>query len=329
MKPILYLTFFVVFSSTIYAQPNFTSSDIPYLDDRDSLQYLNYQVIDNDLSNETGNNYQWDFSWLPFSTYPNFIDTVAYREPQEPVSLTIPGATMEYVAYGVSGGRLDVYALRNDSLILYRQGTFTSGATFNPPVTDMVFPLAFGNQFNSYTEFFLINGGGQTVYTGDRNISASYDGYGSLTLPWGTYQEVFRMYKEVTDSSYVLGSKIIYKTYTWYKKGGFVPLLSIQYSGVDNLYFVYASKGSGLLPSSIAEINKNLVEVFPLPLLNSLQITGCRATSAKIYNLSGRLIREYPLLNNNKLDVSSLNRGFYVLFVKDEDQKTYTIKVVK
>ena len=330
MKRLLYLSIFLIFSSVGFSQPNFTSDDIPYLGDRDSLRFLTYQQIDNDLENETGNNYQWDFSWLPFATFPMFVDTVTYRAPEHAISLTIEGATMEDASFGPSGGHLNVFALRNDSLILYRQGGYLSGGqTFNPPVTDMVFPLAFGNQFESYTEFFIINGGGNTVYTGERKNTVDYDGYGVLSLPWGTYSDVFRIHKVVSDSTYSTAFAITYDTYTWYKKGGYVPLLSIQYTSTANRFNVFASKGGGSLPSSIRKIDKESLKVYPLPFSNQLNIDGCKAQSAKIYSMTGQLVAEYDHISNNTLDVSIIESGVFILKVEDDENNIFSIKVIK
>jgi len=331
MKRIIYFFYFLLISVVSFSQPNFTSDDIPYLGDRDTLRFLNYQAIDNDLMNETGSNYQWDFSWLPFETFPTFIDTVTYRVPTHAISLSIPDATMEDISFGSSGGHLNVYALRNDSLILYRQGgNLSGGIIFSPPVTDIVFPISYDNQFDSFTEFFIINGGGQTVYIGDRNNSVKYDGYGSLSLPWGNFTDVFRIHKVVKDSTYSIGTTVTYDTYTWYKKGGYVPLLSLQYSGASNLYFVFASLGRGISgPSSIVEIDKAILKAFPIPAENILNIDGCSAQSAKIYSLSGQMIQDYPQISNNRLDVSNIKKGIYIVKVVDNHQKVFSLKLLK
>lgn len=70
------------------------------------------------------------------------------------------------------------------------------------------------------------------------------------------------------------------------------------------------------------------VSVYPNPVTQTLTIVGNNMSSAQVYDLSGRII-ESILLNNNKLNVSSLSSGIYMIRMTDVMGNTYVSKFVK
>jgi len=69
--------------------------------------------------------------------------------------------------------------------------------------------------------------------------------------------------------------------------------------------------------------------VYPNPVYNKLNITNAEhITSAVIFDLNGKLIREIDLSNAN-VDVSNIHAGIYVLKIKDSNGSDFSWKFIK
>lgn len=72
----------------------------------------------------------------------------------------------------------------------------------------------------------------------------------------------------------------------------------------------------------------NNINLFPNPASQMLTIVGAEILNAKVYDLSGRMIKTFTV-NNSTLDVSSLSDGVYIMQMKDVDGKLYESKFIK
>ncbi|MDG1822129.1 MAG: T9SS type A sorting domain-containing protein [Flavobacteriaceae bacterium] len=92
----------------------------------------------------------------------------------------------------------------------------------------------------------------------------------------------------------------------------------------DNLY---AYKGTAL---SIGDLSNAGIVAYPNPVKNTLKINAATTIdTVTIYDLTGReVLRATPNVEKTSLDVSSLNKGFYLLTIKSGDQELST-KLVK
>src|SRR4051812_3369625 len=136
MRKKLRLTVLSIFAITaIYAQPNFTSGDMPGAGDGDTLMYLNGTLLTNNLDTETGSGYTWNFSALPFSTYPNFKIVDSFRLKTHNVSAPYVNATLEEYVQDGTAGDVNLFSYSGDTLFIHRVGGVASGAaTYNPPL---------------------------------------------------------------------------------------------------------------------------------------------------------------------------------------------------
>jgi hypothetical protein len=82
-------------------------------------------------------------------------------------------------------------------------------------------------------------------------------------------------------------------------------------------------------PSSISSTSANNICIYPSPAINSLTFEGNIAQNASIevVSLSGQVVLSSALINN-KVDVSNLNSGVYILKISS-NQHVYTSKIVK
>lgn len=77
--------------------------------------------------------------------------------------------------------------------------------------------------------------------------------------------------------------------------------------------------------SGTSELHKGVVKVFPNPASDIITITTDNFLMAQVYDLSGRL-----MMNGyqNRLDVSSLTQGVYILKVFNKHHKSFTQKIL-
>jgi alpha-L-rhamnosidase len=70
------------------------------------------------------------------------------------------------------------------------------------------------------------------------------------------------------------------------------------------------------------------IKLFPNPAHQILNIVGIQMINARVYDLSGRMIKAYTI-NNNTLDVSSFGNGVYMIRMEDAAGNSYIKKFIK
>jgi hypothetical protein len=324
MKRTLLSTIFGLLFATLYAQPNFfTSADMPNIGDHDTVRYLQYYPIPDSLDTETGNNHTWDFSYLPFSTYPNFYEVDSFRVLTHTVSQPFVDATIEEYVYDFTAGDVNLFSYSNDTLYIHRLGAVTNGLSLPIPIASIAFPLQMNNPC-VINDYFYVNGGA----AGERTTTTVYDGNGTLHMPDGkTYTDVLRMKKVEKDTNYVSNLTLTGTSYIWYKQGGQVPLLRLTYTGVSNLYFVFGSKSNNI-STAIQDIDTQTdFQIFPNPTNGKFQISGLNFVPDKleVCNLIGETIHFQK--GTKEVDLSNYPKGIYLVIITHR-QKILTRKVV-
>lgn len=300
-----------------YAQPAFTSADMPNIGDSDSITFLTHHQLTNDLDVETGNDYIWDFSSLPFSTYPNFVDVDSYREKQHNMAEYFPDATIERYTSGVNGEKLGYYQYRNDTLLMYRY-TSPSSAGWFPPIALMAFPLQFNQSSDIVSTFYYGN-----LATGERRAINTYDGFGTLKMPDNkSFNNVFRVKKVERDTTFVTMSSITYISYIWYQQGGKIPLLEIKYAGTPGNYFVFGSKAKGSQTGLNELVELKGMKLYPNPVQDHLELEvldADKVLETSLISPLGQVIKVFDYLPQS-IDVSGLAKGYYYLQLRSENE---------
>lgn len=323
MKKIILFIICAFAISTSYAQPNFKSSDMPTIGNQDTLMYLVYYGITNNLDTETGNGYTWDFSSLPFSMYPNFIQIDSFRVKQHFVSVPFTNATIEEYIYDGTAGDVNLFSFNNDTLYVHRLGAVVTGTSFVPPMASIAFPITFNDSSVIHASLYI---GSSKI--AERKTTTLYDGFGTLQMPNGkSYSNVFRI-KKIEKDTNIFNNVITYISYIWYKQGGQVPLLRLTYTGASNLYFVFGSKSNNTstginerqddrnVPTKFS-LSQNYPNPFNPNTTISFNIQVPSFTSLKIYDAVGR--ETATLVNENlsagsyevKFDASQVPSGIY------------------
>ncbi|HPH83786.1 MAG TPA: T9SS type A sorting domain-containing protein [Flavobacteriales bacterium] len=311
-------------SQILLAQPDFTRSDMPDIGDHDTVMFLNYIAIDNNLETETGNNYTWDFTFLPFATYPNFIKQDSFRVKTHTLSQSFPDATIEEYIYDGTAGDLNLFSYSNDTLMVHRLGGVVAGLSNFPAMASMAFPYSY-NETSEVNAYFHSG----SIVAGERRTTVTYDGFGTLQMPFGkTYSNVFRITKIERDTSYITNTTLTSTRYMWYKQGGQVPLLVLTYSGSLNLFFVLGSKSNatslGLNP--VNELSAD-IRILPNPShgIFQIQTNDFQSDKLEVFTVLGKKI--YSGKSEKQLDLSGFPEGVYFVSIS-KGAKIITKKIV-
>jgi hypothetical protein len=309
MKRFILSLLIVLSAGIIHAQPDFESKDMPNIGDQDTVMYLVYYPITNNLDTETGNGYTWDFSSLPFSTYPNFKESDTYRIKTNAVSEPFVNATIEEFVNDGTAGDINLYNYSNDTLYLHRSGSVVAGANFIPPLATIVFPISFNHSSVVNAKIFV-----GSIIAGERRTTTIYDGFGTLKMPDGkVYSNVFRIKKMERDTSFVANSSITYTNYIWYKQGGHVPLLRIAYTGALNLYFVFGSKSNSTSTGATVKNEISDFNIYPNPSRGKFVISDLKFIPDKIEIFDSRGQQINYCQKMNEIDLSGNTNGIYFL----------------
>lgn len=318
------LSFFCAFAILLsYAQPNFTSADMPNIGDNDTVMYLVYYPIENDLDTETGDGYSWDFSSLPFSMYPTFKQIITYREKTHDVSIPFVDATIEEYIYDGTAGDVNLYSYSNDTLYIHRLGPVVTGTPFIPALAHIAFPLTMNNS-SVLTYIYYSN----TTPLGERKTTVVYDGFGNLQMPDNkSYTNVFRVKIVERDTSFIYNNSLTYTSYIWYKQGGQIPLLRLLYTGGSNLYFVFGSKANGTA-SGIDDVNfQSNFNISPNPSKGKFEIStsGFEPDVIEIFNMQGEKVIQSKTAS--EIDLTGAAKGMYIVKITAGTNK-YSKKII-
>jgi hypothetical protein len=331
---------------TVVAQPEFTRNDMfPVGFSYQKIRVNNPSGIS---TAATGANSTWNYSSAAGDVASESADAIA----GQPFSGSFPNST--FVMAGKQG---------NDSLYNYFKVSANSYALdgyyrfpdesfppppgsngpmiYNPPVDIFRFPSMMGSTFNQEiagvkrTSLDSVSRKGQQTVT--------FDGYGTLTTPAGTFQNALRYYTEQAykDSSAAEGITIAYTVKSW-------SWISAATRGVILLHKEIMTTGNNPVPDTtawytnpgdvgISENNKQSFTIYPNPMqeifslsgkaepgnmtVDLLSVTGQQVQRLYTGNLNGQLF-------NLQLSLKNVEPGFYIVNLNNgEKQESYPVVV--
>ena len=312
---LLLMTFSVI--GHAFAQPAFTSADMPNIGNSDSIIFIPDSDFQIDLDAETGPDYIWDYSYLPFESYASFLNVDSYREKQHDMAEYFPDAAFERHTNGVSGEHLGYYDFQNDTLMMYRYGPPSSAGWF-PPIALMAFPLEYDETSDITSTFYYGD-----LITGERRAVVKYDGFGTLKMPDNkTHHNVFRVKRVERDTTFVTQSAITYISYLWYKQGGEVPLLEVKYNGSPNNYIIFGSKANGSQTGLLELVELKGLSLYPNPAQSYIKLdiqNPEKVIELSLLNSLGQTIQSFDKLPES-LNIQDLLPGYYYIQVKSKNE---------
>lgn len=336
-----YATLLALLPFVAIAQPTVTGRE-QYPDNSIVTYVYSYSNLE---AGNAGANQTWDFSSLVLSNQTG--DTL-----QE--NIIVPNGSGPYINYK----QVEKFS---DSTITYIKSAGTnqgiafsadsstppSSITYAHPLVNQIYSMSLGASVADTASFNFDDQGFGYSGIGNTHISLVVDGYGTLKLPWGTYNNTVRL-KEIRIDSINYSSIIIVDTdilYRWYNASFFSPLLNLDSSstyvpgiGSSPYNYIYTLLTEHV-STGVDQITVNRV-AFNVHLDNeTLGLAGSFAAGTQynvcIFNMEGQKIcdndfaggKQYvslPLQHN-------LPSGTYtvVLMEKNKPETLNTVKTVK
>lgn len=290
-------------AAQVYAQPQIQRSNLY----ENFVGALLRSAADGFDPGTTGADKTWDYSALTLQS----TGAVVYSpSPGTPYASTFFQANFTHHYVGSFNETWHYYKVSDDKIELHAEifpGIFAANYTPNPK-TIIEFPYTFNR---TYTDTYKIVGEPEVAFT------ATYDAYGTLILPFGTFHNVIRQ-KIVTNGQ---------ADYIWYNIEPFYPLL--QTSLENNLL--------GLMQNSTlgqAEFQDTALSVYPNPAQDVVNIhfedPQIQKLMLEVYDLTGKMILAKTANANTAIvPTAGFASGFYLLKVTDQNGRTYSQKFSK
>ncbi|HEX5001097.1 MAG TPA: T9SS type A sorting domain-containing protein [Bacteroidia bacterium] len=350
-------TLLVGCSLSVLAQNPITTNIIPPVGAVIVYDYLDTTGVQ---PGSAGNGQTWNFSsFSPLNE--DEIQTVVPVASAPSIS-SFPGTN--YVIKGntmVSNDTAFAY-YNSTSSILEIKGTYLASQTlpfafpYSNPETSMIFPFNFNGTFsdNFVGSYTVMNSGITITDYRTGQVSALYDGYGTLQLPNGTYNNVARVkiHQHIVDSTVYVGiplpaAVITYNgtTHDWFATNGSVKFNLLTFTrdtSVSNgsttidktiLYQKSYAVGIAEAPSLKAE-----VRAYPNPSngMAFLEIENADNGTASIVvtDVTGKTVMSSATglvangFNKIAIDLEGLPTGLYQIRVV-QDQNIWVSKILK
>lgn len=326
MKINLYLTaaLMLIGAFGAVAQPTITASTIGEVGDSFSYDFVNATGFD---PGPSGAAVTWDFSDISLAgtSYGYTFVTVGstgFADDFPGANLATDQGDGVYTYYKGSPSEFSLYGVHTDATTL----------SYSDPETLYSYPMTFGTTFsdNLYCSFFS---GVDVVRSG--SISVEADGYGTLILPSGTYDNVLRVVAHEVYSDEFIGlptpTDYDFTNYYFMREGTIGALFQYSYLEIGGLFPTTqesAAVNTNIGPMSINEENTNAsIGVYPNPAQQDVTINlqHINAEQVIITDMAGRqVLTTTPGFDNFvRVNVEALPEGIYFARVL-ANNKTYS-----
>lgn len=323
MKINLYLTtaLLLVGALSAMAQPTITGATTGEIGDSFSFDFVNATGFD---IGPSGADVTWDFSDITLSGMSYGYTFVTPGSTG--LAGDFPGANL---AMEQDGGVYAFYKISASEYTLYGVYNIASTVFYSDPETILTFPMSYGTTFsdNLYSEF---TSGVDVVRSG--SISVEADGYGTLKLPGGTYENVLRVVAHEVYSDEFVGLPVStdydFTNYYFMREGTKGPLFQYNYMVIGGL--TPTTQESAVVNSNIGPLSINQenavasIGVFPNPAHDyvTINLQNIEADQVIIMDMAGRQVLTATAGFDNyvRFNVEELPGGIYVARVIADNQ---------
>lgn len=326
MKKLYILLSLILFGFAAVAQPTITEVNMPQLTDMPTRGICSDIPNASTLNAETGANYSWNFSGLTevsTATF-NFIDPASSLWPGEFPGSTLCGIAPDedaYTFYSVSN-----FALETDG---YRV-IVGPGDTVEQDYTDSEIILDLPATYNSSgTDNFSGPGyAASTNLMANGTLSYTCDGYGTLQLPNGTYQNVLRYHADRTETLSVGGfpaGTVTKEQWIWVSADYRFWLLLMEnisdpINGQSSTVW-YQKTPIAVNPTGIADVAEDDFTVYPNPVAANGTLQVSRALNAgesiQLFDMQGRMVKS-DNATSASFSLEGVTAGIYMFKILDK-----------
>lgn len=324
----------------VQAQITITSADMPSAGDTIRRSTTTDQwSIDPTI---TGTSHNWDFSFLTAQTQkfdtchnPSSMNLAYQYYFNNP--FTYPSYNSDYALRGqdLSFGAMfsmtdvqDFYVVGSSKLQHVGFGANINGIPTpvrKSPIENVyMFPLNYGDTYTSYSKF-MVSLPTLGEYKQKKHNAVEVDGWGTLTLPVGTFNVLrAKFVVNITDSVYVESFGFVTENarpteiqYMWLAPGRDLPVLQINTDSTTGAVtqIIFQDR---FVPLNVKENNTVAFDVYPNPVSNILNINSDQPVERMaIYDLYGRNVYGLtPAPGQNSLSLPvNLASGTYLVEV--------------
>lgn len=296
--------------STIVAQPSLSNQNLA--SDGDSFTiYTNTNLSSGSNPGGSGANATWDFSNMGAGT----SSALTYSSASSP---DYPNANILFSTQGSS----NYFDVQNDALTYYGFTTSNASSVFTDGQDQVRVPMSYND---NYTDQFAgtYDAFGQ-VFDRTGTLDVTADGYGTLSTPQGTYNNVLRIRLIRTSTDEMNGQTLsnnLDTIYFWYNEYTPHPIMTYTINYVDGSeqgrFANYMDDGDVVLSTPEETIN---VSAYPNPASAIYNIEADRRIeSMTIYDMKGRqVLKKLPGNKAFTVNVSQLPRGQYFYELRDQ-----------
>lgn len=324
-KNLLLILSAIITSSVAISQPTLTATGInPVIGD--------FYTLANGTSVSPGSAGA-NQTWTVIPTTMNSAATYSTSSPSAtPYASSFTQANISYFTSGY-------YFYDNTSASALKNNGQYLGLTLSySDAEDLLhFPFNMGNTYSDPWAVTFVNG---VTFTRTGTTTVTYDGYGSLKLASGTYNNAVRVHFQQVYSDVYSGGTINYNNdeYMWYINGNHMPVA---------VTYTLTNSNSPSSPTKYAVIMSNIVTSvyehdnvfsdiisFPNPAVNEINfnLNGSPISSIEIIDIAGKTvfnevtstsaIEDYVTINT-----SSFKNGIYFVKFTSKNGQTGTKKI--
>ncbi|MGZ3863473.1 MAG: T9SS type A sorting domain-containing protein [Bacteroidia bacterium] len=319
----LFLGITTLASASLLAQPTLTATGCNFaIGDVYTSKTASYVSPGSAGANQT-----WNLSAMTgtaTTTYTGVaVSSTPYASTFSSASISMKSSTAgTYGYYNTSSSAMSVKGLVTPS------GTTTVVFNYSNPEDYLHYPFNYNNSYVDAFQATFTSAGYNYVRRGVDSVQ--YDGYGTLTTPTGTYNNVVRVhmienYQDSTNFPGIGAYIITYRDdlYMWYLNGNHYPIASV-FTLTSSLSSP-TTGGSYLTTVAVGVEEENAVisscRLFPNPASNninvSVNLSESQKVEIKLFNTLGAQVNSTVSAegivgaNDFKIDVSALPEGVY------------------
>lgn len=323
MKKLYTISLALLSAIAVLAQPTITEVNMPQLGDMPTRGICSDIPNALTLNAETGANYSWNFSGLTeISTATfDFIEAADSYWPGDFTGSTHCGIAPDedaYTFYSISNAALETDGYR---VIV------APGDTVEQDYTDSEIILDLPATYNSSgTDNFSGPGfAASTNITASGTLSYTCDGYGTLQLPNGTYQNVLRYHADRSETLSVSGfpaGTVAKEQWIWVSADYRFWLLLMEnisdpINGASSTVW-YQKTPIAVNPTGIADVSEEGFSVYPNPVAanGTLQLSSALNVdeSVQLFDTQGRMVKNMNEATS-AVSLDGVNAGIYVMKV--------------